>query len=107
MNVTLGMNVLNVLGNYIVLFGPFDLPVDGVVGVSLSTTFARLAGMIVLCLVLYKRVNGELPFRCLLNFPNFALVNILRIGLPSAGETLSYNMAQVVVTYKNTQLGTE
>ena len=107
MFVTLGMNVLNVIGNYMVLFGPFDLPVKGVTGVAMSTTFARLAGMIVLCLILYKRVNGELPFRCLLNFPKYALVNILRIGLPSAGETLSYNAAQVVVTYFISQLGTE
>lgn len=107
MFVTIGMNVLNVVGNYLVIFGPFGLPVLGVEGVAWSTTIARIFGLVVLCLILYKRVNGELPFRCLLNFPTYALKNILRIGLPAAGEILSYNASQVAITYIISKMGTE
>ena len=63
MYVTVGMNILNVIGNYLLLFGPFGLPVMGVTGVAISTTFARFVGLIVLFVLLKKRVNGWLPFR--------------------------------------------
>lgn len=106
MYVTIGMNVLNVLGNYLMLFGPFGLPVLGVWGVSISTTVARTLGLIFIAIMLYKRVNGELPFRSLLTFPRYALASILRIGVPAAGENLSYSASQVLITYFISMLGT-
>ncbi|KEO84591.1 MATE family efflux transporter [Tumebacillus flagellatus] len=106
MYVTIGMNILNVVGNYFMLFGPFDLPVLGVAGVSMSTAFARTVGLIAIAILLYKRVNGDLPFRALLHFPRYALTSILRIGVPAAGENLSYNASQVLITYFISSLGT-
>lgn len=106
MYVTIGMNVLNVVGNYLLLFGPFGLPVLGVTGVSLSTTVARTLGLVAIAILLYKRVNGDLPFRVLLHFPRYALVSILRIGVPAAGENLSYNASQLLITYFISMLGT-
>jgi putative MATE family efflux protein len=107
MFVTIGINVLNVVGNYFVLFGPYDLPVHGVTGVACSTAFARIVGMAVLLYILYRRVDGKLPWARLLTFPRDTLRNILRIGLPAAGEILSYQGSQVAITSFVTQLGTE
>ncbi|WP_347338316.1 MATE family efflux transporter [Tumebacillus amylolyticus] len=106
MYVTIGMNILNVVGNYFMLFGPFDLPVLGVTGVSISTTVARTVGLVAIAILLYKRVNGDLPFRSLFNFPRYALASILRIGIPAAGENLSYNASQVLITFFISSLGT-
>jgi putative MATE family efflux protein len=106
MYVTMGMNVLNVIGNYLVLFGPFGLPVLGVEGVAWSTTVARLVGIAVGFFLLRKRV-GELPFAMILKMPKSIIRDILKIGLPAAGENLSYNASQVVITSFVTMMGTE
>ncbi|MDZ5470292.1 MATE family efflux transporter [Bacillus sp. 31A1R] len=107
MYITIGMNILNVIGNYLFIFGPFGFPVLGVEGVAISTTASRLIGLIVSIVVLYKRVPGGLPVKMLFSFPKKHLKNLLKIGIPSAGEHLSYNSSQMVITYFIATIGTE
>lgn len=107
MNVTIFMNILNVIGNYFFIFGPFGFPVLGVEGVAISTTVSRLIGLIVILYLLNKRVPGKLPFRALFSLPSTYLKNLLQIGLPAAGEHLAYSLSQMVITFFITMLGTE
>lgn len=99
MYVTVGMNILNVIGNYLFIFGPFGIPVLGVIGVAIVTIVSRLLGTIILLLLLYKRVKGELPFSYLVTFPKKELKTLLKIGIPSAGEHLAYNTSQIMITF--------
>jgi putative MATE family efflux protein len=107
MFVTIGMNVTNVIGNYLFIFGPFGIPVLGVEGVAISTTTSRFLGLAVSAFLLWKRLPHELPIRSMFKLPRYHLKNILKIGIPSAGEQLSYNGAQMVVTYFVTTMGAE
>ncbi|WP_026690318.1 MATE family efflux transporter [Alteribacter aurantiacus] len=105
--ITLGMNVLNVIGNYLFIFGPMGFPELGATGVAISTAASRTIGLVVLMVVLYKRVNGELPFSYLFQaFPRTEMKQLMKIGIPSAGEHLSYNMSQVVITMFVASMGT-
>ncbi|WP_096435783.1 MATE family efflux transporter [Alteribacter populi] len=105
--VTLGMNLLNVIGNYLFIFGPMGFPSLGATGVAISTATSRTLGLVVLMLLLYKRVNGELPFSYLFRtFPKVELQQLMKIGIPSAGEHLSYNASQMVITFFIASMGT-
>jgi putative MATE family efflux protein len=106
MMVTIGMNILNVIGNYFVIFGPFGFPVLGVEGVAYSTAISRFIGFIVLVFLLVKRTEGELKFKNLFRYEKSHVKSLLQIGIPSAGEQLSYNASQMVITYFVAQLGT-
>jgi putative MATE family efflux protein len=107
MYVTIGMNVLNVIGNYFFIFGPFGFPVLGVEGVAISTTVSRIIGLLAAIYVMTKRIPGSLPVSMLFSFPKKHLKNLLNIGIPSAGEHLSYNGSQMVITYFIATLGTQ
>ncbi len=107
MYVTIGMNVLNVIGNYFFIFGPFGFPVLGVEGVAISTTVSRIIGLLAAIYVMTKRIPGSLPLSMLFSFPKKHLKNLLNIGIPSAGEHLSYNGSQMVITYFIAALGTQ
>jgi putative MATE family efflux protein len=107
MYVTIGMNLLNVIGNYLFIFGPFGLPVLGVKGVAISTAVSKAIGLFVLIWLLFKRIDTPLPFRDMFRLPKTHIKNLLKIGIPSAGEHLSYNLSQVVITIFITMLGTE
>ncbi|KUP07759.1 transporter [Bacillus coahuilensis p1.1.43] len=107
MYITIGMNILNIIGNYFFIFGPFGLPVLGVEGVAISTAGSRLIGLIVSFIVLLKRLDYTLPFSILKTVPKDHLKNLLQIGIPSAGEQLSYSASQFVITIFVNSLGTE
>lgn len=108
MYVTVGMNIINIFGNAVFIFGLFGLPVLGVTGVAISTIFSRLIGLIILSIILFKRVKPKLPVSYVfMKFPRVELKKILKIGIPSAGEHLSFNGSQLVITSFIVLLGTE
>lgn len=105
MSVTIGINIINVIGNYFVIFGPFGFPVLGVRGVAYVAAISRLIGVITLLVLLIKRVKG-LNFKAFFRYQKDHLKDLLQIGVPSAGEQLSYNTSQMMITYFIGQLGT-
>ncbi|XXM73919.1 MATE family efflux transporter [Lysinibacillus sphaericus] len=106
MYITIGMNIINVIGNYLFIFGPFGIPVLGVEGVAISTITSRMIGLIVCIAVIMKRIPGALQVKKLFMLPIAHVKNLLRIGIPSAGEHLSYNGSQMVITYFIASIGT-
>ncbi len=107
MYVTMGMNLINVIGNYFFIFGPFGFPVLGVTGVAISTATSRTIGLIAMFILLHYRIKGSLPFSYVFkSFPKTELKKLLKIGIPSAGEHLSYNTSQIAITYFIASMGT-
>jgi len=105
MVVTGSQNLLNAAGNCVFLFGLFGAPRLGVTGVALSGAFARLAGFVALRFLVAKRTGIWLGWRDYLTFPVREVGRILRIGLPAAGENLSYWLALMRVTSFAARLG--
>ncbi|CAM3827861.1 MATE family efflux transporter [Alkalicoccus chagannorensis] len=107
MYITLGMNVLNVIGNYILIFGAFGAPSMGAAGVAVSTAAARGIGLIVLFWLLVRKVKTPLPWLYpLTRLPAAEFQALMRIGIPTAGEQVSYQASQLVLTYFTAGLGT-
>lgn len=111
MLVVMLVNVVNIIGNYGLIFGNFGLPALGVEGAAIATNISRGVAAFTLFCILFSQ---HIPFRRLLNAFKAPLRelrhemhNLLRIGLPSAGENMSYNAQQVVLTYFMNQLGNE
>jgi putative MATE family efflux protein len=99
------VNILNVIGNCILLFGLLGAPKLGVTGVAISGAVARLGGFVALRILVAKRTGIWLGWRDYLTFPVRELGRILHIGLPAAGENLSYWLALIVVTSYASRLG--
>ncbi|CUB23126.1 Multidrug resistance protein NorM [Bacillus safensis] len=107
MYVTIGMNLLNVAGNYLVIFGPFGFPVLGVMGVAFSTSLARLIGLMAMILIVRRRIGLRFSLKSMFHIQRTHLKRLLKIGIPSAGEQLSYNGSQMIITLFITFMGTQ
>ena len=107
MMVTVVVNILNIIGNYTLIFGEFGFPEMGVEGAAISTAFSRGVSMVILFFILFKKHIRKFPLAYFRPFPFKELKNLLKVGLPSAGEQLSYSSSQVVITYFINVLGTE
>ena len=97
-------SILAVIGNYFVLYSPFGLPNFGVTGLAFSSVFGNTIGLIVAAFLLKTRwfFCSFCPIEVFIMGRN---ENVLTYGLPSSGESLSYQGAQVVVTMIVAQLG--
>ncbi|MCT2537886.1 MATE family efflux transporter [Aquibacillus koreensis] len=105
MFVVLGMNVFNILGNYLFIFGALGVPQLGVTGVAISTAVCRALAMVVLVYLLYKRVEVKIELRDYFNLKKDYVKKIMGIGVPAAGEHLSHNLSQLTITVFITMLG--
>ena len=81
MVISIVMNLTNITGNYMFLYGPLKFLHLGVKGVALSTTISRVVAVIIAIIYFKKNIDGKL----------------LLVGLPSAGENISYNVAQIIL----------
>ena len=97
--------LLNVVGNYIALFGPFGLPVTGVAGVAVATVLSQVFAALA-CVFVLKKYRLPFSVRSAFRYNRRHLADILRLGLPNAGEGLSYNFAQITIMFFVAQLGT-
>ena len=107
MMVVVVVNVLNIIGNYTLIFGKFGMPALGVEGAAISTAFARGVSMVILFMILFRKHISRFPLKYFRPFPWIELKNLLKIGVPSAGENMSYSLSQVVLTYFINLLGNE
>lgn len=99
MLVTVLVNIMNIIGNYSLIFGKWGMPALGAEGAAISTSVARGVSMVVLFVILFRKHIPRFPLHYFRPFPWVELKNLLKVGLPSAGENMSYSFSQVVITY--------
>ena len=99
MMVTVLVNIMNIIGNYSLIFGQVGMPALGAEGAAISTSVARGVSMVVLFVILFRKHIPRFPLYYFRPFPWVELKNLLKVGLPSAGENMSYSFSQVVITY--------
>lgn len=103
--IPMAASLLAVCGNYIALYQPLGLPNLGVKGLAISAIFGNFCAGIIAANLLKKYVRFSLTnFRFNQVSGNF-LKQILKLGLPSSGESVSYQGSQVVVTMIVASLG--
>lgn len=98
MAVSAVMNVLNIIGNFLLIQGVGPIPPLGIAGVAISSTVSRLIGLGLLIVLFNLRTTIEVHLRSLSPFPWGQLKKLLAIGIPSGGESVSYNLSQMVIT---------
>jgi putative MATE family efflux protein len=106
MLVMLVINVVNIVVAYTLAYGVGPLPRLGVLGSGIGAATARgLGGLLILALL--ARGKGVVKIGYRIPRPDVKIINqVLRIGLPAAGEQLLMRFGQVVLATFITSLGT-
>ena len=101
------VNVLNIIGNYALIFGRWGCPQLGVEGAAIATATSRIIAMVLLACIHFKVHIPRFPLRYFRPIPWQELRNLLYIGIPAMSENISYCLSQVVVTYFINQISNE
>ena len=104
--VNIGVNLLNILGNGMFIFGWFGMPILGTTGVGISTVVSRGLGCIVGLVVMMRYCKFRFKKKYISPFPFTVIKNLLSIGIPTAGENLAWNVGQLMILSMVNALGT-
>ena len=91
------INMINIVGNYVFLYGPLAFLKLGVAGVAIPTMISRAVALTCAVIVFYKKKIGSFGIKYIKPFPAKMLLDMIKIGLPSAGENMAYNLYQLVL----------
>ena len=101
--ITLAGNFLNVLFNYLLIYGKFGFPEMGVTGAGVSTFISRLFMALAFLPIVWKHAafSSYLHYLSWSNFKKIALLKLLKMGFPISGqlvvEVLAFSFSAVMV----------
>lgn len=97
MVISLTINIINIVGNYCFLYGPLKFLNFGVKGVAISSVVSRLIALILVIIYFHTKIEGEISVKYLKPFPKETLKKMVSIGIPTAGESISYSISQLLI----------
>ena len=106
MIVSIVANLTNVIGNALSLYGWFGLPVLGVSGVAGASGLSMVVSCILFRVFIKRRQDVVFHLRGITRVPRESFRMVLKVGVPTAGESLSYNVSQITIMAMISTLGT-
>ena len=96
--ISFATNISNIIISAIVIWGIPDLSIEEkIIGVGFATLISRFISFLASYLFFKISIKEKIFLKELKPFPWNYLKKQLKIGLPTAGETLSYNLSQFVL----------
>lgn len=105
MIVTIIANLINVGGNALALYTPLFKGYE-VQGVAWASGASMIVSCIILQIMIVRKKDVKFSLKGLFKVPSRVYQMILKIGIPTAGENLSYNVANIMQTAMFSALGT-
>jgi putative MATE family efflux protein len=107
MLITGAINVINIVLDYLLIFGNFGFPNLGAVGSAVATSISRVIGAGLILYVLFRRGSVlKLPFWSGWHFHRDAVARIINIGGPTAIEQVVFQVGFIVFSAIAVNLGT-
>lgn len=96
--VAIVINLMNVIFNAILINGLGPIPALGVAGAAIATNISRFVGLLIYIYIFTKKFDAKISLKYIIPFPKEEFKKMLSIGIPSAGESISYSLAMTIIT---------
>ena len=107
MVVAIIVNIINIAANWTLIYGRLGFPALGINGAATATVIAQWTGAVLALFALtYRNTRLGLTLRGPWRFARQELGQMLSVGLPSTGESLFWQSAQIILTLFITGFGT-
>lgn len=106
MKASLAMNAVNIAASALLIGGAGVVPAWGVEGAAAANVAARIVGLAFAIRLVLRHTDVRMSISYLRPFPWKTLKRMLGVGIPSSGEQMNYDMAQIVILSFINVLGT-
>ena len=97
MVISLVMNLINVVLNYVLIYGKLGLPTLGVSGAAIATVVSKVFSCAAGGFLLFRVIMPGFSFRPRWRAMLQSIKTVLAYGSPAAGEQISYTLSKLVV----------
>ena len=103
MYIMLSANVVNIIGNYILIYGKLGIPAMGVTGAGISTLVSRILMLVAFAILFYRHNHYRRYFvgyrRSNYNRPDFLILNKMgmMVGIQMGLETALFSITGVMI----------
>ncbi len=95
--ISIFMNVLNIVGNAILINGWFGAPALGVLGAGISTMVSKIIGCVLVSVRLKMANFVKFDWKLFKNYPKITTKRLLHLAIPASIESASYSFSQLVI----------
>jgi len=107
MKINVWVNLLNVFGNAILIFGLLGFPALGITGAGISTTLSQVAASVLLVIYLLKTKGViSLNLKTKFKFDKDIIYNLVKIGIPASLEQIAFRLGILIFAKLIASLGT-
>lgn len=91
-------NIINVVLDWILIYGKFGFPMMGIKGAACATVIADFAAAPIVIIYVFKckRMPFKLDIRSVMKFKPLLYKNVLRIGVPTGFEYALWNIGNLI-----------
>ncbi len=104
--VTLVTNIVNIVGDYLLIYGHLGLPRMGVAGAALALLAGQVVGGLLALWALFRRADPPIRLAGVLRPRVASLRRILSLSIPAGMETVLMDGARTVSTFIIASMGT-
>lgn len=97
MGISILSNIINVCGNLILINGAGFIPPLGVLGAAISTVASLFLSVCAVIYLYWKKIAVPLKFEYIRKPDIQRIRQLFRLGIPAAGDSISYNTMQLVM----------
>lgn len=105
MYISLGMNVVHLVLNYLLIFGHYGFPELGLTGAALSTLISKCIALLLCVVILLKTFHTGFTRQVWRGYDRPLMREMLSIGLPSIFTSMSWGVSQLFVISVVSSLG--
>ena len=105
MGFSLMMNLINLVLNYILIYGKLGMPAMGASGAAVATVVSKICSCLMLGFYCFTKVLPGMSLKPRWGEMGRAIGRVVAFGSPAAGEQISYTASKLVVMAMVTGLG--
>jgi multidrug resistance protein, MATE family len=100
------VNIINIVFDWLLIFGHFGFPELGIRGAAIATAMAQISGFIFLMVYIIRKSELKIRKKYIHNFKIKELKTLLMLSIPSSFQEASFSVSRLLSTFFIMHLGT-